>query len=476
MRLGHAAWVSIYAAWIGFVIGGFPRVAIAQTPPPNPDRPVNEAPAVPDATTPNAPPSTPVQELPPSPATPPTAPLPAVPPLVPPVLAPAAPDAPPPPPPAKKEEHWYDRIKIRGYTQFRYNRFPTFDDNDKLVNDQGDKSIGENNGAFIRRARVILFGDVHEHVSIYLQPDFASAISSQLNVTIMRDWYADLFIDKKKEFRVRVGQSKVPYGFENLQSSQNRLPFDRNDAINSAVKDERDIGAFFYWAPAEVRARFKHLVDAGLKGSGDYGVVGFGAYNGQTANRPERNNNRHLVGRLTYPFKIGEQILEVGVAGHYGKYFVTTVDQGMTQYTFANGENNLIDARALGSIVLYPQPIGFVAEYNFGRGPSQGTAAPTVIDSRKLQGGYAQVMVKIDDVGGTTLIPYARYTYYDGGKKFEDNAPHYRVKELEMGIEWQIFKALEITGAYMVTDRTSSKFPYTQLQGHVTRLQVQVNY
>jgi phosphate-selective porin len=35
-----------------------------------------------------------------------------------------------------------------------------------------------------------------------------------------------------KKFRLRVGQSKVPFGFENLQSSQNRLTLDRNDALN----------------------------------------------------------------------------------------------------------------------------------------------------------------------------------------------------------------------------------------------------
>ena len=399
--------------------------------------------------------------------------------LVPPVVVPVAPANPevvPVPAPPKKEEHWYDKLRIRGYTQFRYNHFPSFDENENLVNDQGDKSIGGDNGFFIRRARVILFGDVHEHVSVYLQPDFASAISTQLNVAIMRDWYADLFIDKKKEFRIRVGQSKVPFGFENLQSSQNRIPFDRSDGINSALKDERDIGAFFYWAPAEIRHRFKHLVDSGLKGSGDYGVVGFGVFNGQTANRIERNDNRHVVGRVTWPFKFGEQFVEIGAAGYYGKYNVNLAPQGMTTYTFENGENDLQDMRAVASFVFYPQPIGFAAEYNIGRGPSQGTANPLVISTRDLQGGYAQAMVKIDDVFGTTLIPYGRYLYYEGGKKFEDNAPRYLIKEFEFGAEWQIFKALEITAAYMFSDRTSSKFPYTQQQGQVTRLQVQVNY
>ena len=482
MRLANSARRSLFAAWIGFVVGSHAALANAQTPPATTEKPADAGASTPESTPPNAPPAAPREGTTPE-TPPPSSTVPVLPPAPPPILAPppailapAPPPEAPPAPPPKKEEHWYDKIKIRGYTQVRYNRFPSFDENDALNNDQGDKSIGGNSGIFIRRARVILFGDVHEHVSIYLQPDFASSISTQLNVAILRDWYTDIFIDKAKEFRFRVGQSKVPYGFENMQSSQNRLPFDRSDATNSAVKDERDIGVFFYWAPAEIRARFKHLVDSGLKGSGDYGVVGLGAYNGQTANRPERNNNRHVVGHLTWPFKFGEQFVEVGMSGYYGKYFVTTVDQGMTMFTLANGENNLVDARVIGNIMIYPQPIGFAAEYNFGQGPSLGVNNPTVIDSRKLHGGYVQAMVKIDNVGGTTMIPYARYTYYDGGKKFEDNAPHYKVKELEMGIEWQVWKALEITGAYMITDRTSSRFPYPQLQGHVTRLQVQFNY
>jgi hypothetical protein len=79
---------------------------------------------------------------------------------------------------------------------------------------------------------------------------------------------------QKKNF-VRVGQSKVPFGFENLQSSQNRLTLDRNDALNSAVANERDLGAFFYWAPSKIRERFAMLVKDGYKGSGDYGVFAF---------------------------------------------------------------------------------------------------------------------------------------------------------------------------------------------------------
>ena len=112
-----------------------------------------------------------------------------------------------------------------------------------------------------------------------------------------------------------------------------------------------------------------------------------------------------------------------------------------------------------------------------GIGPSQGLTDPQVIDNRLLYGGYLQLMYKFDHLLGTVaLIPYARGTMYDGGKKFFTNAPRYQVREVEMGLEWQILKALELTAAYMISDRTSDKYPYHQEYGHVTRLQAQFNY
>ncbi|NRD64255.1 porin [Corallococcus exiguus] len=388
------------------------------------------------------------------------------------------------PPPAEEKEKekekskpWYESIRLRGYTQVRYNRLPSFRVNDSLINDQGDRFLGKDTGFGIRRARLVIFGDVHPHVSIYLQPDFASVIGDQYNVAVMRDWYADIFVDAKKEFRFRVGQSKVPFGFENLQSSQNRLALDRNDAINSALKDERDVGVFFYWAPSHIRERFKYLVDSGLKGSGDYGVVGLGVYNGQTANRAERNNSPHAVARVSYPFLFGSQYVEVGTGAYYGRFNLSAAPRDDAAYALARGPN-MVDARAIVSLMVYPQPLGFQAEYNIGRGPSVGSFPDEalLIDSRNLHGGYAQLMYKLDGVVGVSLIPYVRGTLYKGGKKFETNAPLYDVRELELGAEWQIWKALELTAAYVIADRTSSRYPYEQEQGHVTRLQLQFNY
>lgn len=355
--------------------------------------------------------------------------------------------------------HWFERISIRGYTQLRYNRF--LETNEKLVNTQGDKSIGKNGGFLLRRARIILFGDIHPHVSIYLQPDFASTANDQIHVSILRDWYADIFVDKDKELRFRVGQSKVPFGFENMQSSQNRAPLDRSDALNSALKDERDLGAFVYYTPKKIRARFKQLVDDGLKGSGDYGVVALGVYNGQTANKSEKNDTPHIVARVAYPFAFGNQILELGAGGYTGKFVVSKDEE-------IGGDKSFRDARAHASIVLYPKPFGFQAEYNVGVGPELRDGA---IQERVLHGGYAMVMARLG-----SFLPYARGVLYEGGRKFDTNAPRYKVRELELGLEWQIVKPLEVVAAYTFAERTFPEAPYPQESGRFLRLQVQVNF
>lgn len=377
----------------------------------------------------------------------------------------------------KKEKPWYEKMKIRGYAQFRYNRLG--ETNPNLVNTQGDQSIGDNRSFLLRRARMVFSGDINDRVSYYIQPDFASGVGGPnfLHFLQIRDFYADIFLDDEKEFRLRVGQSKVPYAFENLQSSQNRIAFDRADAINSGLVNERDLGVFFYWAPSEIRERFKYLVDSGLKGSGDYGVFAFGAYNGQTANRSELNDQLHIVSRLTYPFQFANcQIFEPGISGYTGNYNVAT-GTGIS----GNGVN-FVDQRVALSFVLYPQPLGLQGEYTWGQGPEVNAANNAVIESH-LEGGYFQVFYKIDEFGNHgkgTLIPYARVQRYDGGRKHETNAPNYRIREAEVGCEYQFSKALELTMAYTWSERTfptsPANVPYSQEKGGLVRMQLQWNY
>jgi len=365
---------------------------------------------------------------------------------------------------------WFDRFAIRGYTQGRYNRL--FETNSNLKCEQCDRSWGDGGGFFIRRMRIIFFGQISERVYFYVQPDFASSVGTTQHIAQLRDAYMDLGFDKKNEFRIRVGQSKIPFGFENMQSSQNRIPLDRADALNSAVTNERDLGAIFYWAPESVRKLFSSLVNDGLKGSGDYGVFAFGAYNGQTANQPERNNQPHIVTRFSYPIKIGNQIIEPGIQAYTGKFVLLSTSNGVKRAA----NNEYLDQRAAMTFVLYPKPFGIQAEYNIGRGPEFNKLTDS-IELRSLTGGYFQCHYLLRK-GHHTLMPFTRVQYYEGGKKHELDARSYTVRELELGVEWQPAKTLELVAMYTFSDRRFEDFVLqnNRQKGRLLRLQVQINF
>lgn len=374
--------------------------------------------------------------------------------------------------PATSGAAWYDRISLRGYVQFRYNRL--LENNERLKCDQCDKSLGSNGGFFTRRARLVFSGNVSERVYIYIQPDFATESSAtSLHFAQLRDVYADLALDPAKEFRLRVGQSKVPYGFENLQSSQNRLAPDRADPLNSAIANERDLGAFFYWTPGETRKRFSSLVSSGLKGTGDYGVIAIGAYNGQTANRPEANDSQHLAARVAYPFKTPSgQFIEAGLQGYMGRYVLPST----SRTAGVGGPFEFHDRRAAASFVVYPQPFGFQAEYNFGVGP-EFEAVTRTIQPKHLQGGYAQIMY-MKKIGGHVLTPFVRAQYYEGGKKQETDARRYLTRQVEGGAEWQLNKHLELTVLYSQEDRAyeDQATRGNRQKGGRMRVQAQINF
>lgn len=377
---------------------------------------------------------------------------------------------------SKKEQQqkkWFENFSIRGYTQVRYNRL--LETNAALNCDQCDKSWGEGGGFFIRRIRVIFSGQISRQVYFYLQPDFASsASSSNLHFGQIRDAYFDVGVDKKNEFRFRIGQSKIPFGFENLQSSQNRLPLDRNDGLNSAAPNERDLGVFFYWAPEHIRERFAMLVREGYKGSGDYGVFGFGVHNGQGANKPEVNNQPHVVTRITYPFLAGNQIIEPSLQAYTGKYRLSA--ESLSGRVKVKPGMQYIDQRVAATVVLYPKPFGIQAEYNVGRGPEFNKRTDS-IELQPLNGGY-MTMSFMKEVNGQLFYPFARAHYYDGGKKFERDARSYRVKELEIGIEWLPVRNFELVAMYTISSRRFEDFSLKNnlQQGRLLRLQAQLNF
>lgn len=387
---------------------------------------------------------------------------------------------------------WYEKLSIRGYTQFRFARTLEQDLLGAEPNLFGDRSVNGNAENFsIRRARLILAGDVSDYLFIYIQPDFASTPQGSTTSTFftqLRDLYADVHLDKEKVHRLRVGLSKVPYAFENLQSSQNRVPLDRTDAMNTAVApNERDLGVIYYWTPVEQQKLFKTLVDAGVKGSGNYGIFGFGVYDGQGGAVPEANLNLHTVARLTYPVQLESgQVVEASIQGYTGEYFVTgaairPLGVGNAVVPVGTGRTrSIIDQRVAGSFVYFPQPFGLQAEWQVGRGPGL-TDSQTEVTRRHLYGGYVMGMYRHDTECYGVITPFCRYQTYTGGYRNIANAPHGNQRQVDLGFEWQIRKEMELVLEYNIVNvpnfsASSTGRSYRDFEGSIVRLQFQVNY
>lgn len=369
-----------------------------------------------------------------------------------------------------KIRKWYEKISFGGYMQVRYH---TLETNQDLGCEQCDEAWGNKTGGLsLRRLRFKFYGQINPRVFMYIQPDFAKSVGESHHVARVKDAYFDIGLDKDNVYRIRIGQSKVPFGYENMQSSSKRLPLDRNDAINSGLKDERDMGVFFYWATKEKRQLMHDLKAAGLKHSGDFGVFAFGIYNGQTANHLDQNNEFHIVSRLSYPISIGHQLIESGLQAYAGNYVLQEISTGVK----TKGNATYTDQRVAASFVLYPKPFGIQAEYNIGRGPEFDKETDSV-EVKKLQGGYVTFSYMLKK-WNQVIIPFTRIQYYDGGKKNEPDARSYTVKDIEAGIEWQPLNAFELTAMYTLSDRRYEDFKHqhNHQKGSLLRLQAQLNF
>ena len=386
--------------------------------------------------------------------------------------------------PAPRREAWYDKLRLRGYTQMRFSQIASGDATapagiSRLRSIHDSAINGDSNFSF-RRLRMVIQGDLNDHVSLYFQPDFAAAVSNQSvgerreGTVSLRDMYADVFPFEDKSFRIRLGQSKVPYGWENMQSSGNRLALDRTDGINTAAAGERDLGIVAYYTPPKVQAIWDRLAKDGQKLFGNYGAFGIGAFNGQGLNRTETDDNVMLVALATWPFELDGiglegQVFEIGGSLMRNRVRPEIRTGGVSAVGFK-------DNRALIHAILYPNPIGVQGEWNWGTGP-EFVPATGRIEERPIDGGYVQLMAKIDKSPIGPFYPFARWQYYRGGFKAAVNAPRLETEELELGFEFQVDPALEITTTYGFASRKEAdERRFGQAEGQIARVQVQWNY
>ena len=192
----------------------------------------------------------------------------------------------------------------------------------------------------------------------------------------------------------------------------------------------------------------------------------------------------HLLARLSVPWQTSSgQIYEAGFGGYAGKYVVTKSDlNGAAPGGIPTGgdfmsatSSEFRDDRVSAHFIMYPQPFGLEAEWTYGQGPQLNNSRTDIGDS-SLQGGYIQASYRIVN-GSTEYIPFVRWNYYDGARKFATNAPRWQVNEYDVGTEVQFGKGWELALVYTYTDKrtNTTASPYADTR-YAQRLAAQLQF
>ena len=156
----------------------------------------------------------------------------------------------------------------------------------------------------------------------------------------------------------------------------------------------------------------------------------------------------------------------------------TVLDANINAVDRRDLSDGFVDRRASAHFIMYPQPWGIEAEWTTGQGP-QLTDDRTSVTSQSLHGGYIMVNYRHKYGEQSELIPYVRWNYFDGARKFATNAPKMVVNELDIGFEWQWRKEVELQLQYTLADErsnTSTAMPTVISGSRRLALQLQFNY
>ena len=283
--------------------------------------------------------------------------------------------------PAKK--HWYDTTKISGYAQGRWLYYPDADE------DEADNEFS------VRRARIKVAAKPADDVKVQIQADFGEG-----DATIKDAWLQKYF-GSESTSSIRIGQQKLPFGFETPQSSSRRLPLERNWVARRTISGERDTGITYFYTAPEDKDLFGHAKSE-LFGTGDYGNIAIGVYNGQGigADVEEVNSDKHIVLRACKPLMVGlgggeekDQYVEFGASYFAGDYFSTKAETEFSE--------NLFGVHAY----LAPQPFGLQAEYYNGE-----------TEGHDIDGWYAMGIYSPEEGDGTLFVRYDDMNGWRKGK------------------------------------------------------------
>ncbi len=322
---------------------------------------------------------------------------------------------------AQQEKKWYDTFKFSGYGMLQYQA--------------DDKEGAEHNEFNLRLLRFILdgkIGDFDWRAQIQGTNAKGPAEPTVQLVDLYTEWV------KYKEARIRIGQFKRAFTFENPTHPITQGWYSYADVINrlSGFGDRagekssggRDIGIQLQGDlfPAADGHRFLHYQ--------------IGVYNGEGVNTKDKDQRKDIIGGLWVSPITGVRIGAFGWKGSHGKM----LDE------VANKQISLPLNRYCLSAEYDKNEFTFRTEYLHSQGWAAKSIGSNVIDYSKGDKADGWYVFGIVPVIKSKLHAKARYQCYRPQKDWDTSKTMY-----EVGANYFIKKNLEITAEYArVNDRS----------------------
>ena len=343
----------------------------------------------------------------------------------------------------EKTNKWYDNIKFSGYGMLQYQAQDKEDDKSNTLN--------------LRLARFILDGKIADF-DWRAQIQGTNAKGPGEPTVQLMDLYGEWV--KHKEFRVRVGQFKRAFTFENPTHPVTQGWRGYADVINrlSGFGDRtgekssggRDIG---------IQVQGDLFPNSNGRSLFHYQV---GVYNGEGINTKDKDNRKDIIGGLwVMPVK-GLRIGAFGWTGSHGGMTVGYKTDAAGNAIIDNNGNKIAISRSVPlnryclSAEWDKDEYTFRAEYLHSQGWGSGVIGSNVINyslGDKADGWYVFGIVPVIK---SKLHAKARYQTYRVAKEWASS-----LNSVEAGLNYFFTKNLQLNFEYArVNDRTLDKHNY----------------
>lgn len=332
-----------------------------------------------------------------------------------------------------------------------------------------DQKEAESNGFNIRMARISLEGraltDFYWKAQIQFNGNTATLGASPRVVDVFAEW------QKFKPFRVKLGQFKRPFTFENplhpidqgfMSFGQSVLKLSGfSDRTGEAPSNGRDIGL-------QIQGDL-------FPNSNDRPLVHYqvGVFNGQGINMRDADQRKDVIGGLwVMPVK-GMRIGVFGWTGSYarkGSYTLVDPDthqpildidgkeqivkgkQAVEKRRFALSGEYVTKGWTFRSEYIYSKGYGFKTTYNTKA--DEQDANINYAAGNKAYGFYGLVIAPVADFNSKKLHVKARFDQYCPNGKSNTAKTHY-----ELGVDCELSRRLKLSAEYARVNDKSLKNP-----------------